>query len=367
MTKNNFSVLITVGENNLLMFVVHCLSQVKGIKIYIIGRKEFSDIKHSNKISNYTYYPNLNEGVNWVEGIKKEIEKFNIDLIMPIDEYGIRKTIKYRNLIVPLCKVVILPSLESFDIANDKELLWKHMQEHEIPCPKTYLGSEMLNEDIISFPVLIKPIEGGGGKGIFTIKDKEAYRDYFLDNKINYSYLIQSYVTGYDIDCSVLCDKGQVLAYTIQKGTLVGENDFVPKIGVEFLINEELLAIVKKLMLSLNWSGLAHIDMRFDKNDNTFKVIEINPRCWESIEASEIAGVNFPYLHALKSLNFEFDKPKYKQVKYLNLLGLSKTFKNNKWFLFNFRFILNNTPVKYFKKDPLPLLYIIYYKIKSLF
>lgn len=366
MIKNNFSILVIVGKNNLSMFVVHCLSQVRNISIYLISSEEFSEIKHSSKISNYTYFNNLNDDRYWIDGINKEIEKFNINLVMPIDEYGIRQAVRHKNFINPIANLVILPSLESFDTSNDKELLWKHMKKYEIPCPKTYLTNGIINEEEINFPILIKPIEGGGGKGIFIIEKVEAFREYFSVNQPNYSYIIQEYISGYDIDCSVLCKNGKVLAYTIQKGTLVGENDFVPKIGLEFLKNKDLLTIVKKLMRSLNWSGLAHIDMRYDEKENTFKVIEINPRCWESIEGSEIAGVNFPLLHALKSLKIKFKKPKYHQVKFLNLLGLKKSFKNNKLSILKIKFIFNNTPIKYFKKDPIPLFFILYYKIKSL-
>ncbi|MCF8273375.1 MAG: ATP-grasp domain-containing protein [Flavobacteriaceae bacterium] len=362
------SVLIPVGGNSLLMFVVHCLSQINNIKIYIISPNEQAEIKHSGKILNYTFFPNINNENNWIEGINKEIEKFKIDLVMPIDEDGIRNSIKYQAKLSTYSKLVLLPSLQSFEIANNKGLLWKHMLEHHIECPKTFIynKNQFHSTDSLDFPLILKPLEGfGGGKGIYIFKNKEQLESYYTENDITYPYLIQSYISGYDIDCSVLCEQGEILAYTIQKGTLVGISDFVPKIGLDFLHNDELLHTVKELMLSLNWSGLAHIDMRFDEKESNFKVIEINPRCWESIEGSEIAGVNFPYLHALKSLNYNFETPKYKHTKYLNLLGLKKTIRKNKLFVFNFNFILKYTPIKYFIKDPLPLFLILINKIRS--
>jgi D-aspartate ligase len=369
--KNNFSVLIPVGESNLLMFIVHCLSQIKGIKIYILSPKEFAEIKHSNKILNYTYYPKLNTETNWVYAINQELEKFNIDLVIPIDEFGIRTSVKFKNNISNPSKLAILPSLSSFDIANNKGLLWEHMTKNEIPCPKTYTKGKdgSFKDDLMEFPLIIKPLEGfgfGGGRGIKFFNDRESL-NYFLKSKVEYSYLIQNYIKGYDIDCSVLCKDGDILAYTIQKGDMMGKSEFAPSIGLHFLKEEKLYRIVEKLMKTLNWSGVAHIDMRYDVIDDVFKVIEINPRFWESTEASEIAGVNFPYLYCLASLNIGFDIPDYKEVKFLNILGLKKKIKNNKAFLFKFKFIKNNTPIKYYLKDPLPFFIMSYYKIKSLF
>ena len=61
--------------------------------------------------------------------------------------------------------------------------------------------------------------------------------------------------------------------------------------GVEFLYEDKLLKSVMILIKPLNWSGITHIDMRYDEKTNNFKVIEINPRFWSSIEASLFAGV----------------------------------------------------------------------------
>ena len=162
----------------------------------------------------------------------------------------------------------------------------------------------------------------------------------------------------------MLCENGKLLAFTMQKGTLWSDEPFSPQIGLEFFYNQELYDNVNKLMQSLNWNGVANIDIRFDNSTKKYLVLEINPRFWETTEASEIAGVNFPYLYCLASLN-KWSPPNYKHVKFLNLLGLSKTVKSNKLFLLKLKFILKNTSIKYYIKDPKPLLLITFNKIKN--
>ncbi|WP_299554939.1 ATP-grasp domain-containing protein [Seonamhaeicola sp.] len=345
------------------------MSEIKGVKIYALSNNKNDFVRKSRKVKNFSYYPKAANETEWVSNLNEELKKFEIDVIMPIDEYGILTLIKNKSILLQNSKLVLLPELNTFNTANNKGLLSKHLQSFQIPAPKTilYNTTDDLSTLPLEFPVLMKPFEGGGGgKGIILLKDSLSVKNFFSSNKVEFPFLIQSYIQGYDIDCSVLCKNGKILAFTIQKGILQGDSEFEPNIGLEFLHEKELYIVVKKLVKSLNWSGIAHIDMRYDVNDKTFKVIEINPRFWETTEASEIAGVNFPYLYCLERLDIAFGKPEYRNIKFMDLRGIGKTFRNNKLFLFKIKFLLRNTPIKYYLKDPLPFLNLIRDKIRSL-
>jgi len=367
--QRQISVLLPEGHITYMTLVVNCLAQQKNIMIYVISNLRFSELSLSKKTSNFAYYPKTNNETDWIINIEKEIKKHTIDLIIPIDTYGIRTLIKNKNTISFSNKLGVLPTLENFNIADNKSLLARHMLKFNIAFPNTlYYTKEELLEDVIEdYPILIKPVEGfSDGEGILKFNGFQELKTHLMSKKLNYNFIIQNYISGYDIDCSVLCKNGEILAFTIQKGNLEGVREFAPNLGVEFLYNEELYLTVEKLMKSINWSGVAHIDMRYDQNDNTFKVIEINTRFSGSLDASLVSGVNFPYLYTLASLNLGFSKPKYNHVKYLNLMGLKKTIKSNILFLFNLKFIFNNTTVKFYIYDPLPLIYIMSNKIKSM-
>lgn len=369
--NKKISVLIPEGkEFNLLTFVVNCLSQNSDIDIYVILYSKYAEFSKSNKVKiffSYSLFKNENE---WIDNINITLSKIQVDVLLPIDEFGIENLIRLKHLLIDSSKLVPLVTLNNFKTANNKGLLSQHLKYHEISAPKTFLYAkdEICHEPPTNFPLIIKPLEGfGGGRGIKLIKNTEDFNEFFRTTKIHYPYLIQNYIEGYDIDCSVLCGNGEILAFTIQKGIVGGENEFVPKVGLQFLYEKDLYSVVKKLMKTLHWSGVAHIDMRYDKNDKTFKVIEINPRFWESLEASEIAGVNFPYLYCKFHLKENFEIPDYKYEKFLNLLGITKTIKKNKWFIFKLNFLCKNTPIKYYIKDPLPLIYTVFFKVKSIF
>lgn len=365
----SISVLIVEGDSNMLAFIVNCLSQVRKIKIYIISYNKNSNVRHYSRVANFSYYSKVNTEIDWILNINKELQKHKIDIVLPIDDYGIRAAIKYRKNIFDPKKVVALSSLESFNIAFNKTLLAQHLIKNNITCPNTFFYSKekLLENAINEYPVLLKPSDGfSGGKGIIKFNNFEEVKNYLFENQFNHDFVIQEFIEGYDLGCNVLATNGEINAFTIQKGYLWSDLPFSPQIGLVFLYEQEIYDLISKLIKSLNWSGVANIDLRYDKNDRQFKIIEMNPRFWETTEASEIAGVNFPYLQILKSLNVDFEIPIYNHLKYLNLLGLKKTIKENKLFAFRFKFILKNTPIKYYIKDPKPLLFIFLDKVKSI-
>jgi len=366
--SKTFSVLIPDGENPLLFNVINCLSQIKGIKIYLISSLKENPFKHSRYIQHYSYYPKAKEEKDWVNNINIELEKFDIDLVMPIFEDGIQALTKYKNLIYK-GRYCVLPSIEDFSIALNKDLLTKHMFNNQIQASKSIVikpGETFKNESINS-PFLIKPTSNsGGGVGIVAFSNEKDIENYFIENKFKINYLVEEYIEGYDICCNVLCDKGKILAYTIHKGIMKGGKIYGPSVELLFLYDDQLYKKIVKLMESLNWYGVANIDIRYDERAKEFKVIEINPRFWYNVDASAIAGVNFPYLYCLHSLGIDFQEPKYDFIKYLNLNGFIKSVKNNKLAIFNFKFIFSNYQLNFILKDPLQIFYRVYYVIKRL-
>ncbi|MDO7171687.1 ATP-grasp domain-containing protein [Mariniflexile sp. AS56] len=364
------SVLIPDGESHLLIYVINTLSQAKEVNIYVMSNIRHIPVRYSRRIQNFSYFPKTNDELVWINNVKEESERHNIDLILPIFEDAIETLSKYKNEIIFKDKLCLLPNNVDYNKANNKWSLAEHLLVNNMSFPRSALYSK-LNPDAFKhfrFPVIIKPIlKSGGGVGVCLFNNNEELQIYLLDNNFDKERIIQEYVNGYDIGCSVLCQSGSILAFTIQKATMVNSNPFEPLLGVEFVYDDALFELVNKLMMSLNWSGVAHIDLRFDVDNNIYKVIEVNTRFWGSLEASMIAGVNFPYLHCLASLNKNFERPEYNLVKYLNLKGLVKSMLKNIALFLNFKFIMNNTPVRFALKDPLPTILKYMFFAKNIF
>jgi len=305
-TENHFKVLIPDGESDHSLSVIRCLGEVKNIEVIVLSNNKSAPIRFSRYCSRFITYSEGNNEEEKLNAITHKLKELNIDVVLPIDIKTICLFSKYKERISKLATIAPLPDFDSFNTSNDKWLLTLWLEENNISYPTTIqydasIGFQNIS-DCMTYPVLTKPRIGSGGVGI-NFFDNASNLEAFLKDITNHEeFIIQSHVNGYDIDCSVLCDSGKIIAHTIQKGF-----DFEPKriawpLGIEFLWDDKIYDIVTKIVEKFNWSGIMHIDMRYDEEIHQYKVIEINPRFWASVTASIFAGVNFPYLTCLTAL-----------------------------------------------------------------
>jgi D-aspartate ligase len=366
------SILIPDGESHLLIYVINCLGQVPGIKIHVMSSIKWNPLRFSKYVSKFKYYPKVANDEKWLHQINTEIEKNKIDIVMPIFEIGIRRIIKNKASLAQSALLVPLPDLETFTTVINKWKLACYCENNKIPVPKSFLYTpgEVISASTfegIKFPVIIKPLEGfGGGIGIEIFKNIEDLLKH-LREKADQLIIVQNFIKGYDIDCSILAKDGKILAHTIQQGYIAGASPFMPQIGLEFVNNPVLFGVVEKLITSLKWDGVAHLDLRYDEEVNEYKIIELNPRFWGSLDASYLMGINFPYLLTLVTLGYNINPITYKYEKYLSLKGLSRTLKKDFYFIINRKFLLRNTQFRFVLFDPIPTAFKYMNRTKNIF
>lgn len=354
---SELNVLIPDGNSTWALSVMNCLSQNSEYKFYVLSNKKRTGTKYSKNTSYYKYYKSTTDEA-WLDIVSKEVTTNNISVIIPIAEDEIRFFIKNSHLLPPSVKVIPLPEILDFETAIDKHKLSVFLDSHNLPHPKSQyfdsLKSYFDKEFRLHFPVLMKPLHEKGGDGIRKFSTKLKLDNYLNKHPDFKDFFIQEYIEGYDIDCSVLCQNGNVLTHTIQKGNLIGHNAFAPQLGFDFLKNEEVLTVVKKLMQKLNWSGVAHIDLRYDANTNDYKIIEINARFWGSVEGSKFAGINFPDLAIQLAIHNTIEAKHFDEIHYMRLKGVLKSIKRKPSFLFKKDYLLNNSEARSFLNDPFP-------------
>ncbi|MDA7558217.1 ATP-grasp domain-containing protein [Flavobacteriaceae bacterium] len=345
------NILIPDGESTWVVNVIRCLRAYKNYNLHLISKTSQTAARYSRYIKSF-YVINGNDQL---EEINNAIRFQQIHLVMPIAEEMSKFLITNKNSLDRRAKLMLLPDLKSYSIATNKKHLYNHLISNNLPTPKSQVINALPRELVteISFPVLVKPLDLKGGEGILKFNCEKDLENYMLFRTESDELLIQEYIDGFDIDCSVLCENGQILTYTIQEEYLSSNNPYAPQLGVSFVNNKDVLSVVSKVLKSLSWSGIAHIDLRFDRTQKNYKIIEINGRFWGSTEASKAAGVNFPLEIINKSLGFSLSKSNYKNLIYIKHKGLfKKPFK-----LFNFNFMRNNTDLCEVCQDPLPTLF----------
>jgi len=346
--------ILLVGDKYLMHYLIVSLSEFKHIKIHVLSYSKNNILKYSRLKTGMSYYPKPENDTEWADQINNEIRAKDIALVLPVDDKSIKRAIKCQDAIGSH-KLALIPDEENYNIAVNKWKLYKFMRKHNMSCPNSKKYSEGLIVEKLSYPLIVKPISNTqGGDGVKLFKSAQELKGFLEKFQFKREKIIQDYVDGHNAGCSVLCRNGEIIRYTIQKEILRDRNPYKPLLAVKIQEDKSILKLVKQLMKGLNWTGVAHIDLKLDTASNTYKILEINTRYWGSLYASTLAGINFPYEHILSSLQFKPTEATFREVEYINIKGVAHKSFVNPFYLLRLKLLLKNSQIKYTLRDPLP-------------
>lgn len=350
------SVLIPDGDDDRALIVVRSLAYSKQVEIHVLSPKN-RNVFFSRHCKAHELLSDNDTSKIRFDRVKEISEKNSIEVLLPIGEIGIRFVQKYRDHLNDMFRIPPVPGVNVLNTVSDKWLLNEFLRKKSYPFVKSIPLKDKLNGETSDtlFPVLLKPRIGAGGIGIHYVESRDVLLKKLESSGLRSGYIIQEYMQGTNIDLSVLCSNGEILAYTIQKPLFRVKNSFEFSKSIEFINNTKLLNFGTEILSDLKWSGIAHIDFIYNEKKDQFFLIDFNPRYWGTLTGSVLAGVNFPFLACRLALDESFTRPEYRESKY----AIIKQKDLLHWILKkkNFSSIpFSSTNLKFVLKDPLPSL-----------
>ncbi|MGD0479730.1 MAG: carbamoyl-phosphate synthase large subunit [Terracidiphilus sp.] len=204
---------------------------------------------------------------------------------------------------------IIGTSPESIDLAEDRKLFGKLLEDLEIPQPRggtaTSAEQALAVAERIGYPVLVRPSYVLGGRAMVIAYDAEAVTRY-MRQAVEYSQerpvLIDHFLeNAVEVDVDALCDSEDVLIAGIMQhieeaGIHSGDSSCVlPTVDIKEQTLETLRAYTRKLALALKVIGLVNLQFAIQRdelgNDSVY-VIEVNPRASRTVPyVSKATGV----------------------------------------------------------------------------
>ncbi len=214
----------------------------------------------------------------------------------------------------------LLPKRDSLVIADNKELLTKHALGIGLKCPKTFFRISLdaikdLCRTELTFPCIIK-FRGDNRETNWNPEERysivytldELVSEYRRMHEIEEYPIIQEYIRGQGFGFFALYDrKRELKAHFGHKRIREYPVSGGPSSCCESFYDAELFQIGRKLLESLEWTGLAMVEFKFDAIRRQYFILEVNPRYWGSLPLAVNSGVNFPVLHALSALDINYD------------------------------------------------------------
>jgi predicted ATP-grasp superfamily ATP-dependent carboligase len=220
---------------------------------------------------------------------------------------------------------LLTPSRRSHEIAYDKQATARHCREVGVDAPITFFDYDEADLPAIAnslrYPVVIKARSGSGVKtGLrYATNQSELMAKYRELNCLNdvgedvqyANPIIQEFIPGYVHDACLLMENGKALAVLTQTRQLM-----YPITGGVGAINytthdAELREVAVRLMESLDWTGPAQVEFKYDQRDKKYKLVEINPKLWGTLDLSIQSGVSFPVLIRDLLMGEKISQPAY--------------------------------------------------------
>ncbi len=239
----------------------------------------------------------------WLQWLLNELSERRYDMLMPMDDETVYIASKNRDLIQKYTKVPV-PDFTTLMKAGNKAQTVQIAMQQGLECPKTLFIEDVSKveqkADELGFPVVIKPRESSGSRGIVYVQRKDKLVENYLRIHSKYPFpMIQEYIPPGGQACGVFLlfnkdsEPRAVFAHKrLREFPLRGG----PSTLRESIYKPELVEMAIRMLKAMKWYGVAMVEFKQDLRDGRFKIMEINPRFWGSLQLSILAGVDFPYL-----------------------------------------------------------------------
>jgi predicted ATP-grasp superfamily ATP-dependent carboligase len=207
------------------------------------------------------------------------------------------------------------PPPDRLEALVDKRRQYALAEQRGIPLPPTF-GADSPEEveriaERLPYPVLIKPRYGhlwrqhfgGDSKGLPACNVTELRAAYRRARALGLDVLIQEIIPG------PVSDLHLVDVYVDRRGRALGAmvaqkiRQYPTDFGVGTLIasvrRPEVARQALQVCDAFGYRGLAEIELKLDRRDGVWKLIEINPRAWQQIAHGAACGIDFALLQYL--------------------------------------------------------------------
>lgn len=235
-------------------------------------------------------YPDPRDERRFIDFLLEYFQKNKVDVLLPIGYLATVAISKYKDELLSYTKIPVA-DYQSMQIASDKYRTMEMARELGIPTPREYSSIE----DVNTYPIVAKGIYESGQ--VRYINSAEELNRIPLSNNI-----LQEYIPGEGFGFYALFNKGEERAIFMHKRMREYPITGGSSTAAESMYDPELRDLGLTLLKALDWHGVAMVEFKKDSRDGKYKLMEINPKFWGSLDLSIASGVDFPYLTVMMAL-----------------------------------------------------------------
>ena len=260
----------------------------------------------------------------YIDSLLEICEKHHIDGILSLIDPELEILAKNKKNFEEKSIKLILSPLEVVQKTFDKYETYQWLTNLDIPVVPTYKDYDnvlsLLEENKLSFPLVVKPAKGSASLGIHIINTKDNLKQVFQKSN---EFIIQPYYKQKEFGIDVYIDMitGELVDLFIKEKIKMRSGETDKSISKH---NKDILTLVRKFILKTSFKG--PIDIDCFQHEGNYYISEINPRFGGGYPHAYEGGCNFiDYImfNLLGESNPSFSKYKYQEgtvmMKYDNI------------------------------------------------
>ncbi len=318
--KMSNKILVTDGENRNTLSVLRTIGHNEEnylVDVTSIYRKALTLCSYSKYCQNiYSTKTEHKDLQQYAEKLIEIVKTREYAALIPVGFESYIAVSKYAREFAKYTGIAV-PDWEQMQIAFNKEKTMKFAENLGIPQPKTrYLVTE---NDVAKvddkYPIVIKSSDGFLRYCNSKAQLIENFR--FIRKKTRMGIISQEYIKGFGCGFYGVYERGKLLTHILQKRLKEFPLTGGPSVIAESFFSDRLLKYGKKLCNALNWHGPIMAEFKYDCEKDDYKLIEINPKLWGSLDLTIAAGINIPIILIDIARGKKPKVPEgYKQIKY---------------------------------------------------
>jgi predicted ATP-grasp superfamily ATP-dependent carboligase len=222
--------------------------------------------------------------------LAEAVERERVDAVLPVGEQATRALARAE-----IGAAVAVAEPDALEIAGSKRRTLELARELGVPTPADSGG----------FPLVAKKVAGSGE--VRYLNDEAERRAVEGPD-----WVIQEYVPGEGRGFFALFEGGRERAVFMHRRLREFPVTGGASTAAESIDDPTLRELGLELLRALRWHGVAMVEFKLDSRDGTYRLMEINPKFWGSLELAIAAGVDFPWLAVRLALGERIEPVRYR-------------------------------------------------------
>ena len=208
-----------------------------------------------------------------------------------------------RERFEPLCGLCV-PTAEQLDLLNSKPRLAALAARLGVPLPESMAPGEDLDRflDRQGLPCVIKPACGeklgltaAARYAVASTREEARAAGERYSRLAGEPPVVQGYLPGRALGCSVLARSGQVMAAICHQRVREYPVSGGPSSCCQCVEREDIRTYAARLTAETGLTGLAMFEFKEDR-DGAPRLLECNPRVWGTFPLTRVSGSGIPLL-----------------------------------------------------------------------